>query len=129
MMAIGIALRESLQSFAQVESEIIAFGRSADASKALEFVHMRKRMINEFAALRDALENDPYLKANEDRKTEIMRLFSAFRTQNAINQANWPAIRVKDNLPDFRIAAQAVGPFSKTFWSWIENEFGYRRTG
>jgi hypothetical protein len=126
-MAIGRALQRALQSFAQTESEIVAFGRGADASKALEFVHMRKRMIAEFAALRDALENDPYLKANDARKTEILRLFSAFRTQNAINQANWPAIRVKDNLPDFRIAAQAVGPFSQAFWSWIEKEFGYRR--
>jgi hypothetical protein len=126
-MAIGRALREALQSFAKVEDEIIAFGRGANASKALEFVQIRKRMIGEFAGLRDALESDPYFIANEERKTEIMRLFSAFRTKNAINQADWPAIRVKDNLPAFRIAAQSVGPVSEAFWGWIKREFGYKR--
>jgi hypothetical protein len=126
-MATGRALEEALKSFAKVENEIIAFGRGADGSKALEFVHLRKRMINEFAALRDALENDPYLKANEERKTEVMRPFSAFRAKNAINQADWPAIRVKDDPPAFRIAAQSVAPLSQAFWAWIEREFGYRR--
>jgi hypothetical protein len=126
-MAMGRSLQESLETFAKVESEIVAFGRGADGSKALEFIHLRKRMINEFAALRDALENDPYLKANEERKTEVMRRFSAFRAQNAINQADWPAIRVKDDPPAFRIAAQSVAPLSQAFWDWIEKEFGYRR--
>jgi hypothetical protein len=125
-MAIGAELTSALRSFAAVENDIIAFGRGADASKALEFIQKRKQMITEFAALRDALENDPYLVAKPELKTEVMRLFSAFRAQNAINQADWPAIRVRDNLPQFRIAAQSVGPPSRAFWQWVDRELGFK---
>jgi hypothetical protein len=125
-MAIGAELTSALRSFAAVENDIIAFGRGADASKALEFIQKRKQMITEFAALRDALENDPYLVAKPELKTEVMRLFSAFRAQNAINQADWPAIRVRDNLPQFRIAAQSVGPPSRAFWQWVDRELDFK---
>ncbi len=124
---IGKALDESLRSFATVEDEIIAFGVGADASKALEFVQKRKQMIGEFARLRDALEGDPHLASNQEIKSEVMRLFSAFRTQNAINQEEWPAILVRDNLPAFREAAKSVGPFSRAFWDWARKELGHSR--
>ncbi len=126
-MPIGAELRRALQAFASVESDIIAFGRGADASKALEFVQRRKQMVLEFAHLRDALESDAYLLQHPNLKTQVMRLFAAFRSQNAINQAEWPAIRVRDNLLQFRVAAQSVAGPARAFWSWIERELDYTR--
>lgn len=126
-MPLGANLMSALQTFAAVERDIIAFGRGADATKALEFVQRRKQMVLEFAHLRDALESEPVLLANPRLKTEIMRRFSAFRSENAINQAEWPAIRVRDNLAQFRIAAQSVAGPAQAFWTWIEQELGYKR--
>lgn len=115
-------LARALKAFAETERGIIEFGRVGDTSRALELVRMRKQMVIEFAALGTALEQDPYLVEHPDVKTEILRLFSAFRTANAINTAEWPAIRVRDDVDQFKVAAQGVGRASQAFWSRIKSE-------
>ena len=126
-MLIGDKLRSALRSFAAVEDEIIAFGRNADATQGLYFIQKRKEMVEQFGALRDALEADPYLIENPAVKTEGLRLFSAFRTKNATSRADWPVIRIRENLTEFREVAKSVGPFSRAFWKWVEEELDHRR--
>jgi len=115
-------LAQALRSFAQVERGIIEFGLVGDSGRALELVRMRKQMVTEFATLGSALEGEPYLNERPDMKTEILRLFAAFRTANAINTAEWPAIRVRDDVGQFKIAAQGVGKVSQAFWSKVKAE-------
>lgn len=126
-MSIGAALIEALKGFAAVENQIVTLSRTVDAEGALHFVRLRRQLVMAFATLGNALENDPWLKVRPDLLQQATRLFSAFRAQNSINQANWPAVRVKDNVADYQIAARPVGEKSREFWQWIDRELGFRR--
>lgn len=126
-MSIGTALVDALSRFAALERELVALGQRADASTAIEFVRMRRQLVMEFAQVGAALEKDPWLSANSHLMQQAQRLLSAFRAQNTINQANWPVVRVRDNLADYQIAARPVGERSRDFWDWIEFELGFKR--
>lgn len=126
-MPVGAKLLNALRSFATVEREIVSLGERTDASNAQDFVRLRRDLVLEFAKLSAALESDPHLIAHPDKLSQATRLFAAFRTANSINQADWPAIRVRDNVESYRTAAQPVGERSHAFWSWIEQEFGFKR--
>lgn len=126
-MAIGAKLSEALISFTRTEGDIVAFGQNLTPANAMEFVRLRRELVLEFAKLGTALEVDPLLTANPDLKTQGLRLFSAFRSQNSINQANWPAIRVRDDLENYRISSKPVVEASRNFWGWIEKELGFKR--
>lgn len=126
-MPIGADLANALRSFAAIENDIITFGQTMDASKASAFVERRREMAHEFAVLRNALEQEPLLIDDPERMTEALRLLSAFRASNSINQAEWPAIRVRDDPAAFRIAAQAVATCARDFWRWMERELGHIR--
>lgn len=126
-MQIGAALVEALKGFSLVERQIVMIGQKVDDSCALEFVRLRRQLVMSFATLGNALENDPWLKDKPDLLQQGLRLFSAFRAQNSINQANWPVVRAKDNLADYQVAARPVGVSSRDFWQWVDRELGYRR--
>jgi len=115
-------LDEAMKAFARVERGIVEFGMAGDTQHAVELIRLRKQMITEFAALSAALEADPFLAERREAKTDLLRLFSAFRTANALNTAEWPAIRVRDDVPSFRAAATSVGHASRAFWRRIEQE-------
>jgi hypothetical protein len=116
-------LTAALKTFAEAERGIVDFGRVGDSGRALELVRMRKQMVIEFAALGAALEEDGYLERHPDVKTDVLRLFAAFRTANAINTAEWPAIRVRDDVTQFQAAAQNVARASQAFWARIRSAF------
>jgi len=116
-----------LKAFASIEHDLIALGKRADAATAAEFVRVRRQLVMGFAEVSAALEKDPWLTAQTHLMNQAQRLLAAFRSQNAINQANWPAVRVRDNLAEYQIAARPVGDRSRDFWDWITFEFGFER--
>lgn len=126
-MPIGTALKSALDSFATVERGIVEIGRHVDGNSAVDFVRMRKQLVMEFATVGGAIEKDPWLSGNPGLLQQATRHLSAFRAQNSINQANWPVVRVKDNLAEYHIAARPVAERSAEFWQWIEQELGYKR--
>ena len=126
-MPIGRELQDALQSFTAVERDIVTLGQRADPARAAEFVNMRRDLVMAFAKVGTALGGDPFLVANPEKMTQVTRLFAAFRTANSINQADWPAIRVRDNPLDYKQASKPVGLRSQAFWQWIEQELGYKR--
>jgi len=126
-MPIGADLTSALRSFAAIEDDIITFGQTIDASKAAAFVQRRREMAHAFAMLRNALEQEPWLIDRPDLMTEALRRLSAFRAANSINQAEWPAIRVRDDPAAFRVAAQSVVVPSRAFWRWTEEALGHMR--
>ena len=113
-------LHQALTSFAKVECGIVAFGMEGDTERAIELVRLRKLMVEQFAIVGSALEADENLSADPQLKRELLRLFSAFRSANALNTAEWPAIRVRDDVERFRRAANSVGLASRAFWHQIE---------
>ena len=126
-MPIGSELQGALRSFVVVERGIVALGERADSNNAAEFVTLRRDLVLEFAKVSSALNSDPHLASNPEMMTQGTRLFSAFRTVNSINQADWPAIRVRDDPEAYRVAVRLVAERSQAFWAWIEQEFGFRR--
>jgi hypothetical protein len=126
-MPTGNELDQALRSFAEVERGIVQLDTRADATNALAFVNMRRDLVMEFAKVGKALEQEPWLVANPDKMTQVTRLFAAFRTQNALNQADWPVIRVRDDPAAYAGASRPVGERSAAFWQWVEQELGFRR--
>lgn len=126
-MAIGAELEDALRSFAIAERDIVSAGQLKDGDNAMELVRVRRDLVLQFAKVGNALEQDPHLKANPDKLTEGTRLFAAFRSANSINQANWPAIRVRDEREAYRSASQPVVERSRAFWAWVDQELGFRR--
>lgn len=126
-MAIGAELEDALRSFATAERDIVAVGQLKDGDNAMELVRVRRDLVLQFAKLGNALAQDPLLTSNPEKMTEGTRLFAAFRSANSINQANWPAIRVRDEREAYRSASQPVVERSRAFWAWVDRELGFRR--
>jgi len=123
-MNAGTALAEALRSFAAVEHEIVAHDRLGEDGDPADLVRLRRELVMQFAAIAPALEADAALRADPARLAQATRLLSAFRSQNAINQADWPAIRVRDDRASYRASAQRVADRSRAFWQWIGDELG-----
>ena len=126
-MSIGPELTAALRDFAGVERDIVMLGRSASAANASELVKVRRDIVLEFAKVGAALEKDRHLKDHPEQMTQATRLFAAFRSGNSINQANWPAIRVRDNLKEYLGASLPVAEASRAFWTWMDQHLGFRR--
>ena len=118
----GNRLARALASFAETERGIVQFGLAGDTERAVELIRLRKQMVTDFAALGQALEAERHLAEDPTKKTEILRLFAAFRTTNALNTAEWPAIRVRDDVASFRVAAKSVGLSTLAFWDKVRSE-------
>lgn len=119
-MAIGSQLKDALHSFAAVEAQIVAHGAPTTAAQSFELVQLRRDLVMEFATLRTAIEAEPSLAASRDRLTQATRLLAAFRTSNAINQADWPVVRVREDANGYNEAVQRVVRASRAFWDWAE---------
>lgn len=126
-MRIGSALQQALANFWEVECEVVRIGRQADQGNAVELVRIRRQLVNQFAELGRAIEQDPFLQSDPDLMTQATRLFSAFRSQHALNQASWPAVMVRDNIAGYRETSQQVAERSRQFWQWVEPELGFKR--
>jgi|GEM_PF-966231 len=120
------ALTQALRSFAAVEREIVRLGALGDASKAHQFLQLRRQLVDAFAHARMALEAEPRLIESPTLMSEAMRQLAAFRTANAINQADWPVIRVRDEPQQYKIASQSVARASQDFWNWVDRGLGFR---
>jgi len=118
------ALANALRAFASVERQIVALSDHRDITDPGELVRLRRQLVDEFAAISAALEREPALRADPDRMAQATRLLSAFRTQNAINQAEWPAIRARDDTENYRRASRRVSEQSQIFWQWVDRELG-----
>lgn len=126
-MPIGADLIEAMRSFAALEREIAAMSDRDATADTVRLVKLRRELVLEFARLGTALESDPYLVAHPEKMTQATRLFAAFRTQNSANQADWPVIRVRDNLQAYKLSTRSVEDCSTAFWGWAERELGFRR--
>lgn len=127
-MRIGSELQQALTSFWEIECEVVRIGKQADQGNAVELVRIRRQLVNQFAELGKAIEQDPFLQSDADLMAQATRLFSAFRSQHALNQASWPAVMVRDNVAGYRETSRQVAERSRQFWQWVEGELGYRRS-
>jgi hypothetical protein len=126
-MQIGPELNRALREFATVERNILAAANQASGYDAGALVRARKDLVLAFATLGRALEHDPKLASTREQLSEATRRFAAFRTQNSINQADWPAIRARDNLAAYRQSSSLVAEKSRAFWQWVERETDFRK--
>lgn len=124
-MTIGSRLKDALHSFAAVEAQIVSHGTPTSPAQSLELVQLRRDLIMEFATLSAAIEAEPILAASRKMLTEATRLLAAFRTSNAINQADWPVVRLREDAAGYSIAVQGVVKTSRAFWDWAEQNLAY----
>jgi len=125
-MAADTSLTEALRAFAAAEQRIVDHDRLGDAGNAAELVRLRRDLVMAFAQVAAALESDPGLRAQPDRQAQATRLLSAFRTQNAVNQADWPAIRIPQDRDAYHESVARVQARSRAFWDWVGEELGVR---
>ncbi|MCW2337968.1 hypothetical protein M2337_002201 [Sphingobium sp. B2D3A] len=120
-------LAELLRAFSATETEIVQLGTIAQAARMHELLQLRRQFVEQFGLVSAALQREPILLASPALMTQAMRLLAAFRSRNAINQADWPVIRVRDDPIAYREASQHVKDASRDFWDWIETAVGFRR--
>lgn len=119
-------LSDALRAFAETEDEIVHLGVVADSARMHELLALRRLFVEQFGVVNAALQKEPRLVQNADLMTQAMRLLAAFRSRNAINQADWPVIRVRDDPIAYREASQHVKEASRIFWQWTEDALGIR---
>ena len=119
-MLIGSELKRALESFAQVEADIVSHGVPVTAAESQELLQLRRQLITEFAGLSAAIEAEPNLARSPSLLTDATRLLSAFRTANSVNQADWPVVRVREDAAGYSVAVQSVIKASSAFWDWAD---------
>jgi hypothetical protein len=126
-MAISAELAQALRSFSAIERDIVTLGQKVDAQTAVEFVRARRQLVIGFAEVGSALDKDAWLATRPDILHRGRQLFSAFRAQNSINQANWPVVRARDDPAGYQVGARPVAEKSREFWRWVETDLGFNR--
>jgi len=124
-MLIGSALKGALESFAQVEADIVAHGAPVTTAESQELLQLRRQLITEFARLSAAIEAEPSLARSPSMLTDATRLLAAFRTANSVNQADWPVIRVREDAAGYEAAVQKVVNASSAFWDWADHSLQF----
>ena len=120
-MLIGSDLKSALESFAQVEADIVSHGVPVTPAESQELLQLRRQLITEFANVSAALEAEPNLARSPTLLTDATRLFAAFRTANSVNQADWPVVRVREDAAGYSVAVRSVVEASSAFWDWADN--------
>jgi hypothetical protein len=121
------ALRQALADLVTAEKGVAAVSDRKDAERKADLVKARRRIAEQLGVVGGLIEREPSLSGDDDAKTRITRLFSAMRSQLAMHQANWPAIRIDDDPVAYRDSAMAVREKVSAFWETCRELWGIGR--
>lgn len=125
--SLSAQMREILTDYARLEHEILATAMLMDPTRKAELVRLRRRLAEHLGVVGTCIERDEQLASDPAIQKQMSQLFTNFRYAVGQHQANWPAVRIDDDVERYRESAENSYAKADLFWSWCRSSLGFSR--
>lgn len=121
----GLLARE-LRALEAVQAELAGIAERTDDARRHELIRLRRQLSRQIAEVGRVAE--PIFAAAEARMArEYRSKFSRMLSAAALHQANWSAVRLDEQIENYRTSALGVGQANKEFVAWVRDALGHLR--
>lgn len=117
-MADVATMRTQLAALERIHSEIAATVRQLDMENRRALIALRRQLAEQIAVIG---RTGDALFAGTSELDEYRARFGRMRSQSAIHQASWPAVRLGEDDAAFRASAMPVREANRAFVTWTKS--------
>ena len=110
-------LLKELNALEAVQAELAGIANRTDDARKHDLIKLRRKLaaqIGEVGAVADKI----FANADSTIKQAYRDRFSEMRSAAARHQANWPAVRLGEDIEQFHASARGVRQANKEFIAW-----------
>lgn len=113
-------LTRELDALEAVQVELAAIANRSDDARKHDLIRLRRDLSLQIAKVGEAAE--PIFGAAEHGLSQDYRnRFSRMRSAAAIHQADWPAVRLGEDVERYQASARGVREANKAFVAWVRS--------
>jgi len=125
MRDFGPLVRE-LSVLEAVQAELAGIADRTDDARRHDLIQLRRQLALQIAKVGQLAE--PIFAATEAGTAhEYRSRFSRMRSAAALHQANWPAVRLGEDIEQYRASAVGVRQANKEFVAWVRGALDHLR--
>lgn len=111
-------LSRELTALEAIQAELASIADRTDDARRHDLIRLRRDLSLRIAEVGKIAE--PIFGAAEAGMAQEYRgKFSRMRSAAALHQANWPAVRLGEDVEQYRASAQGVRQANKEFVAWV----------
>ncbi|MEO9133159.1 MAG: hypothetical protein ABI240_18380 [Sphingomonas sp.] len=110
-------LRKELNSLEAVQAELAGIATRTDDARKHDLIQLRRKLASQIGEVGKVADT---ALANVDVafKQAYRDHFSRMRSAAALHQANWPAVRLGEDIDNYHISAKGVRQANREFVAW-----------
>jgi hypothetical protein len=116
-------VRATLDRLEEIQADLAKIATRTDEARKLDMVHLRRDLTSQIALVGKTIEpvlvgmGDPALLATFRAK------FAHMRSEAAIHQAKWPAVRLGESAAEYALSVLNVREANRDFINWTRHTF------
>jgi len=110
-------LTKELNALEAVQAELASIAARTDDARKHDLIKLRRKLavqIGEVGAVADTI----FANVDATMKQAYRDRFSEMRSAAARHQANWPAVRLGEDIDQFHVSARGVRQANREFVAW-----------
>lgn len=111
-------LARELNTLETVQAALAGIADRTDDARKHELIKLRRDLSAQIAKVGEVAE-PIFRAADPGLNQEYRNKFSRMRSAAALHQAAWPAIRLGENIADYKASARTVREANKAFVAWV----------
>ena len=119
-------LSKELDTLEAVQAALAGIADRTDDARRSELIKLRRELSAQIARVGEVAE--PIFRIAEPGLNQEYRTkFSQMRSAAALHQAAWPAIRLGENVTEYKASARTVREANKAFVAWVRGALAQLR--
>jgi hypothetical protein len=120
-------LTHELIALEAVQAKLAGIANRADEGRRHDLIRLRRELALQIVAVGKIAE--PIFGAAEPGLAQDYRnTFSRMRSTTALHQANWPAVRLGEDMGPYQASALDVNEANKAFVAWVRGALDQLRS-
>ena len=112
------SLSRELDALEAVQAELASIANRSDDARKHDLIRLRRELSAQIAKVGEVAE-PIFGKAEHALSQEYRSRFSRMRSAAAIHQADWPAVRLGEEVERYQASAKVVREANKAFVAWV----------
>lgn len=117
-------LVSEIQKLQKIHTDLAVISERTDEQRKLELVQLRRQLAIQIGVISAQADKSFLTDADHTVALEFRSLLSAMRRGIALHQANWPAVKVDEQNPDYRQSIQQAREANSRFRDWAKINIG-----
>ncbi len=113
-------LYRELSTLEAVQAELASIAERTDDARRHDLIRLRRALSLQIAEVGKVAERI-FAAAEADMALEYRSKFSRMRSAAALHQADWPAVRLGEEVEHYRASALGVRQANKEFVAWVRD--------